>query len=421
MRVRRIGQCILLVWSLCACNGKTLDSVFGSTNNNQLNASSCSTQSLSTMATQFIVHWEDGHVSTEQSENIEMLKAKFVAPHLAAIHHVEPDQVVAVRGPLVGQRVAASAVATNLNTWGPDTIQASAAWAQGSSGQGVLVGIVDAAVDYTQPQLAGQLAPNLAEINGKTGIDDDGNGFVDDFYGWDFVGNGNNPSALVSPHNEHGTHVSGIVAADGSKGPIQGVAPQAKIIPVNFMDATGSGNLSKAIQALQYAASRGAKVINASWGGSQCSTTLQSVMAALAQQNVTVVVAAGNSGLNLDNSPDYPASYNFATQLNVASSNQSDFLDTWSNFSFNVVHLAAPGDTILSTVPGGQAFMSGTSMAAPFVTGTAALLLSARPAATALEIRQALLAGTDNLGLATTSRGRLNVPNALSSLKALRP
>jgi subtilisin family serine protease len=282
--------------------------------------------------------------------------------------------------------------------------------------------VVDAAVDYTQPQLVPRLAGNTAELNGKTGIDDEGNGYIDDYYGWDFLGNTNNPSALVSSSNGHGTHVSGIIAADHTQGPVEGLAPGAQIIPANFMDSTGSGSLGTAIVALQYVAQRGAKVINASWGGSACSQSLKNVMSSLSSQGVLLVVAAGNNGEDIDSSPDYPANFNFANQLNVASTTENDIMDTWSNYSYNLVHLGAPGDTIYSTFPGAtQAYMSGTSMATPMVTGTAALLWSFRPTATAAQIRQAILSGVDLRGLATTTKGRLNVSNSMTALKALVP
>jgi subtilisin family serine protease len=401
-------------------NSKSADSV----SSQSTNADSCSTQAQALtqsriVPNRFIVHWEDGHVSVEASENLALFKKRFVQANLQNIHHVENDQVITMQSVHVD---ASSIVTGNAPTWGPDLIQASTAWTKGATGQGISVAVVDAAVDYSHPQLKNQLAANTAEVNGQPGIDDDGNGYVDDFYGWDFDGNTNDPKALVSTTNDHGTHVSGIIAADHTSGPVQGVAPSAKIIPVNFMGSDGSGSLGLAIQAMQYAVSRGAKVINASWGGSQCSQTLKNVVTGLSDKNVLFVVAAGNDGVDLDSNPDYPANFNISNQITVGASNSNDYLDTWSNYSYSLVHLSAPGDTIFSTVPGAtQAYMSGTSMAAPFVSGAAAALWSLRPNATPTQIKQALLAGVDKRSLATVSGGRLNLAASVQALLSALP
>ena len=420
MQVRRIGLFVVFALWMTGCGGN--GSLFGtqSTNNGtQGSGGDCTSQStgrtLSVVPNRFIVEWMDGHFSVETSENAALFKKRFLDSHPNEIRRVEYDQVVQVRG-----QKSINPPLSNFQTWGPTIVGASAAYAQNVTGAGVLVAVVDAAVDYTQPQLARQLAANSAEINGVTGVDDDGNGFVDDYYGWDFQSNTNNPRLLVGPNNEHGTHVSGIIAADPTQGPVQGVAPGAKLIPVNFMTGSGTGLISDAMIAVQYAVSRGAKIINASWGGSQCSQSLKNMMVSLSTQNILFVVAAGNSGEDIGVSPDYPANFNFANQLNVASTNSNDFMDSFSNYSTSLVHLAAPGDTIFSTVPGAtQGYMSGTSMAAPFVSGAAALLWSSRPKATVAQVKSALLAGVDQRGLPTLTAGRLNIGNSLKALQQI--
>jgi subtilisin family serine protease len=426
MRVQRIGLVLLVSTSILACNKDPFAGVFPSsnqsTNNSTQNDSSCAGASL--MQTQFIVHWKDGHVSVENSENAELFKKRFL-PQVEEMRHVEFDQAVKVKS----NELSATGVtpidfhtaAVGTDSWGPNMVQASAAWSSGVYGQGVLVGVVDAAVQYAHPQINPRLAQNTAEINGRKGVDDDGNGFVDDMYGWDFMQNVPDPVDIVGSGNDHGTHVSGIIAADSTRGPVQGMAPQAKIIPANFMDATGGGSLGGAIKAIQYVASRGARVINASWGGPSCSVTLGKVITDLAAKNIVMVVASGNDGLNLDVTPDYPANFNFPNMITVAASNMNDYMTNWSNSSFSIVHVGAPGDTIYSTVPGGAGYMSGTSMAAPSVSGAAALLLSAHPKATYAQLKQALISSVDARGFRVQSQGRINVAKALQALQAIAP
>jgi subtilisin family serine protease len=432
----RIGLLLFSLFFLAACAKDTVTGLFPESNSQNNNGQSdspndpsthdaddCSSTSL--VQNRFIVHWVDGHVSVETSENAALFKEKFIRPRLEQIQHVEFDKVVHLHD------ATTAPAPTTGNSWGQIMTQAAAAWNQQVSGQNVLVGVVDAAVDYTHPQIQPRLAQNLAEINGRAGIDDDANGFIDDFYGWDFEQNKNDPTALIYPlpatgstkePNSHGTHVSGIIAGDSTKGIMQGLAPLASIVPANFMDSNGSGSLGAAIQAIQYVSSRGVKVINASWGGPVCSETLRSVIQGLAAKNILFVAASGNDGADLDSTPDYPANFNFPNQINVAASNANDFLTSWSNTSFEFVHLGAPGDSIYSTVPGNSyAFMSGTSMAAPFVTGTAALLWSFRPKATYAQIRQAILAGTDSKNFRVQTGGRLNISNSISALKQILP
>jgi subtilisin family serine protease len=427
MFVARFGLLLSVALIFSACAKDPASGLFPQSKTNPNGNSSDACTSTALIQNRFIVHWVDGHVSVEASENAELFKRKFMTPRLAQIQHVEYDQVVQLHDVSTTTTAAPSAG----NSWGQTMAQASVAWSAGANGQGILVGVVDAAVDYSHPQVLPRLAQNMAEINGQKGIDDDGNGFVDDYVGWDFEQNQNNPSNLIYPlpapgstkePNSHGTHVSGIIAADHTTGSMQGLAPQAQIVPANFMDNTGSGSLGAAIQAIQYVSARGVKVINASWGGPVCSQTLKTVIGGLAAKNILFVAASGNDGADLDSTPDYPANFNFPNQINVAASNAADFLTSWSNTSFDIVHLGAPGDNIYSSVPGNTyAFMSGTSMAAPFVTGTAALLWSLRPKATASQIRQAILAGVDSKNFRVQTGGRLNISNSITVLKQLLP
>src|SRR5690606_13302582 len=159
--------------------------------------------------------------------------------------------------------------------WGMDSIQADSAWNKNALGENIIVAIIDSGLDATHPELANSLAINEnEEING---LDDDGNGLIDDRFGYDFV----NMSHQVVDHTGHGTHIAGVIAASHSQGSIMGVAPNVKLLPLNFIGKGGSGDVFGAISAMKYAAIRGAKVINASWGGNSCSLELHDEIVAL--------------------------------------------------------------------------------------------------------------------------------------------
>jgi subtilisin family serine protease len=410
MRVRWIGLYLLSTLLFTACADKSLDDIFPQSQNKPVESNCLSSSHI---RTRFIVTWENGKTTLEKSESAELFREKFLKPRLYQIKHVEFDQNVKLHN-------TAAVSATTLDAWGQQMVELQAVWDQNIKGQGIKVGVVDAAVDYSHPSINSRLAQNTAEVSGQNLVDDDGNGLVDDKYGWDFYQNVPDPKNIVSSTNAHGTHVSGIILADHNTGSMKGVAPQATLVPANFMGG-GSGSLGAAIQALKYVASRGVRVINASWGGPACSETLRQTIAGLANSNILFVAASGNDGLDLDSTPDYPANYNLQNQVNVAATRSTDMLTTWSNNSFTFVHLGAPGEYIVSTVPGGYASMSGTSMAAPFVTGAAALLWSAKPSATYAQIRQALLNGVDVRNYRVSTRGRLNVRRALEELNKLVP
>jgi len=406
---------------LAACSQKTSDSVFKEKSNYQsLENYVCNSQAL--MQNQFLVDWEDGSFSIENAENADQFTENFIKPNLDKIRHVEFDKVIRV---FDNVSASTSEIDTQaFDDWGQTMVNAAAAWNQNVYGQGVNVAVVDAAVDYSHVQLNPRLAKNLSELNGVAGVDDDGNGYVDDVYGWDVAGD--RPTPPVSSGNIHGSHVAGIILADHSKGPIKGLAPKANLVPVNFMDSGGGGTIGAAIVAIKYAASRNVKVINASWGGPVCSESLRSAITQVGAQGILFVAASGNEYIDYDNSSDYmfPAIFNLTNQITVAATTSNNYLTDFSNRSFSVVHIGAPGAGILSTVPGGQTLLDGTSMAAPFVSGAAALLWSDRPTATVAQIKNAILSTADVIPgkeYKVSTRGRLNVQKALDKIRTLVP
>lgn len=411
MDVVKSLSAVAFIFALSACsNSKTLNSVFPE--NGASDASACMGKAIEN---KFIVQWEDGRFTVEQAKDAEVFKEQFIKPQLSDIKFVEYDRNLTLDRS--NERVQASA---SSDSWGQDLIEARSLWSQGIKGQDVLVAVVDSFVDTSHPQIAPSIAINTKEIP-NNGIDDDKNGVVDDVYGAVFVSVPSNSATRSS----HGTHVSGIIAADPTKGSVEGVAPLAKIIPAQFIADTGGGSLGDAILALQYAAKRGAKIINASWGGAPCVASLHDAFKSLENQGILIIVAAGNNGRDIDYYPEFPAAFSGSTQITVAAGSRTDFMTSWSNNGFSLVNLAAPGEAILSTVPNGStAYMDGTSMAAPFVSGAAALLWSAKPNATAQQIRQALLQSVDvypNHEYKVSTRGRLNVSKALTVLRQLVP
>jgi len=291
-------------------------------------------------------------------------------------------------------------------------IDAFAAWDL-STGAGVVVAVIDTGVDVTHPDLVPNLWRNEGEIAGN-GIDDDGNGYVDDVNGFDFVNRDGDPDDL----DHHGTHVAGSVAARGDDGyGVPGVAFEAKVMGIKFMEGYRGGYSSMAAEAINYAVNNGAHIINASWGGPGSSSAIRNAIAYARSRGVLFVTAAGNEGRNNDSYSSYPANYSLDNIISVAASDRRDGLASFSNYGSDTVDLAAPGVDIVSTIPGETwGYMDGTSMASPYVAGAAALLKSIAPTMSVQELRLTLLSSVDPLGAGASgvaTGGRLNARAAL--------
>lgn len=272
-------------------------------------------------------------------------------------------------------------------------ISAVEGWGRVVAPAPVTVAVIDTGVQTTHPDLADRIWTNPGEVPGN-GIDDDGNGRIDDLSGWDFA----NRDATVfddATGDRHGTHVAGVIAARRDNGTgIAGIADNARIMPLKFIDANGSGWNVDAIYAIQYAVANGAKVINASFGGTTYDPALCDAIAWAGTQGVLVVVAAGNSGQSLDAADTWPAKCPSPTMVTVGAMTHAGTLAGFSNRSATHVDLAAPGEWVVSTVPGGYATMSGTSMATPHVAGVAAAVIGQSPALTPAQARQVVLDGS---------------------------
>jgi subtilisin family serine protease len=295
-------------------------------------------------------------------------------------------------------------------------IRAPQAWAAvaGQPGDDVVVAITDSAIDVSHPDLVDRLWRNPGET--VNGLDDDGNGFVDDVHGWNFVTG--TPILPGTPAVEdHGTHVTGIAGAQRDNGiGIAGTTDRIQLMAVTFLAPDGAASASAAVDAITYASDNGAQVINASFGGPSNNRALER---AIASSPAVVVAAAGNEGKDNDLQPEYPASYALANLVSVTAINSTGGLPAFSNRGRTSVDLGAPGVDIVSTVPNGRyAFLSGTSMAAPFVAGAAAMVRSVRPDLSAGEV-VALLEGTvrplESLRLTTSTGGLLDAEAAVKA------
>ncbi|MEG4517129.1 MULTISPECIES: S8 family serine peptidase [unclassified Microcoleus] len=295
--------------------------------------------------------------------------------------------------------------------WGRDLIKAPEVWAQGLTGDGIVVAVIDSGVDYNHPDLTGNIWSNVGETGvdaigrnkASNGVDDDNNGFVDDFRGWDFVNNDNDPM----DDNNHGTHISGLIAAKKDGVGITGTAPTAKIMPLKILDRAGVGKIRDEINAINYAVANGAKIINVSLGGLQLNAQELDAIRAAEAQGAIVISAAGN-----DARPqvDYPA--RFANEVGIAVGGVTRnglFADYSNRAGAETINyfVAAGGDAgradsgdIYSTVPLSQPgipyrYFAGTSMAVPQVSGVIALMLQANPSLTPADIKR-ILAETAN-------------------------
>jgi subtilisin family serine protease len=279
----------------------------------------------------------------------------------------------------------------------------------------VTVAVLDTGLDVTHPDLAGNLWTNPGEI-ASNGVDDDRNGFVDDVHGADMVDGDGDPADGLG----HGTAVAGVIGGRGDNTTgISGVAWHVRLMPVKVLPDQGYGTTATLVAGLRYALSNGARVVNMSLNGADRSLALEEAIAAAEAQGVLVVTSAGNDGADRDSVPSYPASINSAAVMSVASSNYAGQLGYGSAYGATSVDIAAPGDNILTTdLRGRYGTHSGTSFAAAYVSGAAALLASARPAASGSQLRGALLASARRGGQldGRVSGGQLNVAAAMKRL-----
>ena len=372
---------------------------------------------------------ENGELEVIQLPQGVSLDAALAAYRASAdVEFAEPDHILSINAaPNDPRYVDGSQWA--LNNTGQSggvndaDIDAPEAWEFQSAASNIVVAVIDSGVRYTHEDLAANMWRNPGEIPGN-GRDDDLNGFIDDVHGADTA------SGTGAPFDEngHGTHVAGIVAAVGNNGRGgSGVAWAAQIMALKFLDSTGNGYTSDAIEAIDYARRKGAKVINASFAGPDYSTSFREALLRARSAGIVFVAAAGNETSDNDVTPTYPANYNLDNVVTVAATARNDALADFSNFGSQSVHLAAPGGGIFSTYfLGDDSYveMGGTSMAAPQVAGAIALVRTYYPSESHRQALDRVLLGVDMLpALAGRCRsgGRLNLRKALKPFSTQTP
>lgn len=284
-------------------------------------------------------------------------------------------------------------------------VNAPAAWAKaGNKGsRNVLLAVIDTGADYKHKNLAPNMVP-----------------------GYDFRDNDADPMDEVGQNPGHGTHCSGIIGATGLiDGGISGISPELSIMPIRFLGADGSGELEGGIKAIDYAIEHKVQVISASWGAAVPLSTAQPLVEAIARAEkagIIFVAAAANDGKNNDTTEVYPANANVANMITVAASNSSDSKPSWSNYGKAKVHLASPGDAIMSTLPGDKyGNLSGTSMATPLVAGLVAFLKAQDATLTAQEVRALLQATGSKVNIETACNCRIDALAAVTTLIDKKP
>ncbi len=310
-----------------------------------------------------------------------------------------------------GETVSAQAT----SQWALNTVHSDEAWKITKGSKDLLVAVLDSGIDYNHKDLKANMWTNKGEvINGK---DDDRNGYIDDIYGWNFASN--NSNAKTTSASNHGTHVAGIIGGTGST--ISGLSPKVKLMALKFIDESGTGSTSAAIKGIDYAIKKGVFAINNSWGSTGNSRALSDAITRAEKAGILFVVAAGNGnrgvGYNIDRTPWYPAAYTNSNILTVAATMTNDQLTSFSNYGLNKVDVAAPGLQILSTVTNNNyQKMSGTSMAAPLVTGLSVLVKAANPALSYKQIINIIRGSVDRISSMVGrvgSGGRVNAQRAV--------
>ena len=311
--------------------------------------------------------------------------------------------------------------------WGLKKTEATRAWALSQGSRKIVVAVIDTGADVKHEDLIANIWSNPGETgqDGKgrdkatNGLDDDGNGFVDDVHGWNFV-SGNND---LKDNHGHGTHVSGIIGAEASNGKgIAGIAPEVSLMVIKYFDpkVPSTDNLKNTVNSIRYAIKMKANIINYSGGGTEFSKEEFDAIDEARKQGILFIAAAGNERSNSDRFHYYPADYGLTNIISVTAIDPSIEVLASSNYGTETVDMAAPGQNILSTLPNNlYGYMTGTSQATAFITGAAVLVMARRPTADPEAVKKYILATGDSeaslIAKTRTSR-KLNLYKSLTML-----
>ena len=374
----------------------------------------------SAIAAEFIVKLKDGHALTNKAVNVtnefavsygnfavinadnkmaQMLKND------AAVEYIEPNytyRISAIKDADYDKQWGLKNTGKNSGSmWNPGKkgvdINAEKAWKISKGDKTVKIAVIDTGVDYNHEDLKDNIMVNELELYGNTGVDDDGNGLVDDVYGYDFANDDNDP---MDGHG-HGTHCAGVIGATHNSVGIAGVMAKVQILPIQFLKASGGGTLEGAIRSIDYAVQRGVHIMSNSWGGRGQSKALEEAIAKAEQAGILFVAAAGNENSDNDKVAVLPASIKLDNIVSVGAMDGKGKKASFSNYGKQSVHVFAPGVNIYSTVANNKyKKMSGTSMACPHVSGVAGLILANEPNLTYKDLKARLMQNThagDNL------------------------
>jgi subtilisin family serine protease len=311
--------------------------------------------------------------------------------------------------------------------WGLKKSDAARAWSITKGSKDILVAIIDTGIDIDHEDLRHNVWVNSGETGrdkqghdkSTNGIDDDGNGFIDDLHGWNFVSNNNK----LDDNHGHGTHIAGIVGAEAGNGlGIIGISPQVSLMILKYYDpkVPNTDNLRNTVAAIRYAVKMGANIINYSGGGTEFSQEEHDAVAEAERKGILFVAAAGNERSNSDQHRYYPADYKLRNIISVTAIDPSTQVLSSSNYGVDTVDIAAPGQNILSCLPGNAyGYMTGTSQATAFVTGAAALVMAHKQSFKAEDVKKYILSTGDaqtQLALKTKTSRQLNLYKALTIL-----
>lgn len=311
--------------------------------------------------------------------------------------------------------------------WGLKKSDAARAWSVTQGSQDIVIAVIDTGIDVNHEDLAENLWSNPGETGkdglgrnkATNGVDDDGNGFVDDIHGWNFVSN----NYKLDDNHGHGTHIAGIIGARAGNGKgITGIAPQVSLMILKYYDpkVAGTDNLKNTVASIRYAVKMGANVINYSGGGTEFSQEEHDAIAEAEKKGILFVAAAGNERSNSDQHHYYPADYKLRNIISVTAIDPATQVLASSNYGVETVDIAAPGQNILSCLPNNSyGYMTGTSQATAFVTGAAALVMAHKNSFNAEDVKKYILATGDaqtQLASKTRTSRQLNLYKALTIL-----